>query len=67
MDIWAASEYAYKNGYAAGKEDAINQFIEKVKAESAVSIAGVTHYVMTEHQLEVIKKIILEETDGIRN
>lgn len=31
MDVWAATEEAYKNGYAKGYKDAIGKFSEEIK------------------------------------
>jgi hypothetical protein len=33
MDIYTAAEYAYKNGYEAGKASALNQVFEKLKED----------------------------------
>lgn len=48
--------------YNSGKQEAVDQVIERVKAESAINIAGITHYVVTDHQLDLIKKAVLEDT-----
>lgn len=61
MNAYDAAEQAYKNGYEAGKQDTVDQVIERVKAESALNIAGITHYVVTDHDLKMIKKAILED------
>ena len=54
-------ETAYTEGFRAGKKAAVYEFIDRLKAKSAVpNIGGVTHYVVTKHQLEVIKKLVLE-------
>ena len=56
-----AKETAYDEGYEAGKKAAVEEFIERLTAKSAVpNIGGVDHYVVTKHQLEVIKKLVLE-------
>ena len=60
MNTYDAAELAYKNGYKAGKQDTIDRVIERVKAESALNIAGITHYIVTDHDLKMIKKAILE-------
>lgn len=54
-------QVAYEEGYEAGKISAIEQFIERVKAESALDIAGDTLYVVTDHNLARIVKAILED------
>ena len=64
MNKYTAAEYAYKNGYEAGKRDTVDQVIQRVKAESSLNIAGITHYV--DHDLTVIAKAILE-TKGQHN
>ena len=61
MNEYIATELAYRNGYEAGKASAVDQVIERVKAESALNIAGITHYVVTDHDLAMIKKAILED------
>jgi hypothetical protein len=33
MDIYTAAEYAYKNGYEAGKASALDQVFEKLKED----------------------------------
>ena len=53
-------EVAYEEGYKAGKASAVEQVIERVKAESALNIAGITHYVVTDHDLAIIAKAVLE-------
>ena len=50
----------YDSGYEAGKKAAVEELIERLKAESALNIAGYWNYVIAEHQLEVIKKLVLE-------
>ena len=56
-----ARETTYEEGFRAGKKVAVEEFIDRLKAKSAVpNIGGVTHYVVTRHQLEVIKKLVLE-------
>ena len=47
--------------YNAGKRDAVERFEECVKAEASLNIAGITHYVVTDHQLAVIARTILED------
>ena len=54
----------YDSGYEAGKQAAVDQIIERIKAESALNIAGMIHYIVVDHQLEVIKKLVLEGNDG---
>lgn len=56
-----ATELAYKNGFAAGKEAVVDEVIDRVKAESAMNIAGIVHYIVTDHQLAAIKKLVLEK------
>lgn len=63
MNQYTAAEYAYKNGYEAGKRDTVDQVIQRVKAESSLNIAGITHYVVTDHDLAVIAKAVLETKD----
>ena len=67
MNIHTATEVAYTNGFRAGKKAAVERVIDMVKAENDIDIKGVTHYVVTDHQLEVIKNLILEEQDGTGN
>ena len=50
----------YESGYEAGKKAAVEEFIDRLKAENAINIAGYLNYVIAEHQFEVIKKLILE-------
>ena len=50
----------YDSGYEAGKKAAVEEFINRLKAENAISIAGYLNYVIAEHQFEVIKKLVLE-------
>ena len=56
-------EAKYDEGYKAGKQAAVEEFIERLKAESALNIAGYWNYVIAEHQLEVIKRLVLEGND----
>ena len=58
-----AVEVAYTEGYRTGKKAAVEEFIERLKAESALNIAGYWNYVIAEHQLEVIKRLVLEGND----
>lgn len=58
-----ALEAKYDEGYKAGKQAAVEEFIERLKAESALNIAGYWNYVIAEHQLEVIKRLVLEGND----
>ena len=51
---------AYEEGYVAGKKAAVEEFIDRLKAENAINIAGYLNYVIAEHQFEVIKKLVLE-------
>lgn len=55
-----ALEAKYDEGYEAGKQAAVEEFIERLKAESALNIAGYWNYVIAEHQLEAIKRLVLE-------
>ena len=56
-----ALEAKYDEGYEAGKQAAVEQFAELIKTEiSALNIAGIIHYVIAEHQLEELKKMVLE-------
>ena len=50
----------YDSGYEAGKKAAVEEFIDRLKAENAINIAGYLNYVIAEHQFEVIKKLVLE-------
>ena len=56
----AVIKFAYNGAYEAGKKAAVEDFMERLKAESALNIAGYWNYVIAEHQLEVIKKLVLE-------
>ena len=60
MNAYDAAELAYTNGFRAGRASAVDRVIERVKAESALNIAGITHYIVTDHDLKMIKKAILE-------
>lgn len=60
MNVYDAAELAYKNGYNVGKQDTVDRVIERVKAESALNIAGLIHYIVTDHDLKRIKEAILE-------
>lgn len=53
-------EAAYNKGYRASRATTVDRVIERVKAESAINIAGIIHYVVTDHDLAMIKKAILE-------
>ena len=53
----------YDSGYEAGKKAAVEDFMERIKAESALNIAGMIHYIVVDHQLEVIKRLVLEGTN----
>ena len=55
-----AREVAFDEGYEAGKKAAVEEFIDRLKAENAINIAGYLNYVIAEHQFEVIKKLVLE-------
>lgn len=55
-----ARETAFDEGYEAGKKAAVEEFMERLKAESAINIAGYWNYVIAEHQLEAIKRFVLE-------
>ena len=53
-------EAAYNKCYRASRAATVDRVIERVKAESAINIAGIIHYVVTDHDLAMIKKAILE-------
>lgn len=59
-----ARETAYTEGFRAGKKAAVEELMERLKAESALNIAGYWNYVIAEHQLEAIKRLVL---DGVNN
>lgn len=55
-------EAARLEGYNAGKRDAVELVIERIRTEiSALNIAGLWHYVIADHQLDEIANSILEE------
>lgn len=61
MDSDATLEQAYKNGYNFGLKDGINRMIERLTAKSGIKVSGVPHYVATDHDLAIIKQLVLEE------
>lgn len=61
MDPHTATEQAYKNGYDSGLKAGIDRMIERLAAKSGITVSGVPHYVATDHDLLVIKQLILEE------
>jgi hypothetical protein len=58
-----ATELAYKNGFAAGKEAVVDEIIDRIKANQGLNVQGIPHYIVTDHQLAVIKKLVLEKKD----
>lgn len=61
MDPHTATEVAYKNGFDTGLKAGIDRMIERLTAKSGITVSGVPHYVATDHDLTVIKQLILEE------
>lgn len=61
FDLAMETDHASRDGFEAGMKSAVDQVIERVKAESALNIAGITHYVVTDHDLAMIKKAVLGE------